>query len=175
MQLEVRATDYNRFQDKMNKGSVQIFFWGWLADYPDAENFLFMLYGPNAKALTDGNGENNANYQNPEFDKLYEQMKFLDDGPEKQKLIDQMIEIVQKDAVWSFGYFPDVGGGLSPVDQQRQADADHPQPHRLPAARSRTARPQDRRMEPAGVVADSAARARVARRHRAGVVRLAPA
>jgi ABC-type transport system substrate-binding protein len=43
VQMEVRATDYNRFQDKMNKGSVQIFFWGWLADYPDAENFLFML------------------------------------------------------------------------------------------------------------------------------------
>ena len=134
-----------------------------------------MLYGPNAKALTNGNGENNTNYQNPEFDKLFEQMKFLEDGPEKQKLIDQMIEIVQKDAVWSFGYFPDVRGGLSPVDQQRQAHADRPQPHRLPAARSRASRAQDRRMEPAGVVADSAARARVVARHRAGMVRLAPA
>ena len=106
VQLEVRATDYNRFQDKMSKGSVQIFFWGWLADYPDAENFLFMLYGPNSKALTDGNGENNANYQSAAFDKLFEQMKFIDDGPEKQRLIDQMIGIVQQDAVWSFGYFP---------------------------------------------------------------------
>jgi ABC-type transport system substrate-binding protein len=106
VQLEVRATDYNRFQDKINKGSVQIFFFGWLADYPDAENFLFMLYGPNSKALTGGNGENSANYRNPEFDRLFEQMKFLEDGPEKQKLIDQMIEIVQRDAVWSFGYFP---------------------------------------------------------------------
>lgn len=106
VQLEVRATDYNRFQDKMNKGSVQIFFWGWLADYPDAENFLFMLYGPNAKAQTGGNGENNTNYQNPEFDRLFAQMKFLDDGPDKQKLIDRMIEILHDDAVWSFGYFP---------------------------------------------------------------------
>jgi ABC-type transport system substrate-binding protein len=106
VQMEVRATDYNRFQDKISKGSVQIFFWGWLADYPDAENFLFMLYGPNSKALTNGNGENNTNYQSPAFDKLYEQMKFLDDGPAKQKLIDQMISIVQQDAVWSFGYFP---------------------------------------------------------------------
>ena len=106
VQLEVRATDYNRFQDKMSKGSVQIFFWGWLADYPDAENFLFMLYGPNSKALTNGNGENNANYQNAAFDKAYEKMKFLDDGPEKQRLIDEMIAIVQNDAVWSFGYFP---------------------------------------------------------------------
>ena len=106
VQLEIRATDYNRFQDKVNKGTVQIFFWGWLADYPDAENFLFLLFGPNSKSLTNGNGENNANYQNAEFDKLFTQMKFLDDGPEKQKLIDRMIEIVQKDAVWSFGYFP---------------------------------------------------------------------
>jgi len=106
VQMEVRATDYNRFQDKMSKGSIQIFFWGWLADYPDAENFLFMLYGPNSKALTEGNGENNTNYQNPEFDKLFEQMKFLEDGPEKQKLIDRMIEITQQDAIWSFGYFP---------------------------------------------------------------------
>ena len=106
VQLEVRATDYNRFQDKVAKGSVQIFFWGWLADYPDAENFLFMLYGPNSKVLTEGNGENNTNYQSPVFDKLYAQMKFLDDGPAKQTLIDQMIATAQQDAVWSFGYFP---------------------------------------------------------------------
>jgi ABC-type transport system substrate-binding protein len=106
VQLEIRATDYNRFQDKVNKGSIQIIFWGWLADYPDAENFLFLLFGPNSKSLTNGNGENNVNYQNPVYDKLFQQMKFLDDGPEKQKLIDRMIEILQKDAVWSFGYFP---------------------------------------------------------------------
>ena len=106
IQLEVRATDFNRFQDKMNKGSIQIFFFGWLADYPDAENFLFMLYGPNGKASTAGNGENSANYLNPAFDRLYEQMKFLDDVPAKQQLIDQMVTLVQQDAVWSFGYFP---------------------------------------------------------------------
>ena len=106
IQLEVRSTDYNRFQDKMKKGSVQIFFWGWLADYPDAENFLFLLYGPNAKALTDGNGENGANYQNPEFDRLFDRMKFLGDGPEKQALIDQMVQVTQQDGVWGFGYWP---------------------------------------------------------------------
>ena len=50
VQLELRATDYNRFQDKADKGSLQIFWWGWFADYPDAENFLFLLYGPNSQA-----------------------------------------------------------------------------------------------------------------------------
>jgi ABC-type oligopeptide transport system substrate-binding subunit len=62
-----------------------LYFWGWLADYPDAENFLFMLYGPNSKALTNGNGENSSNYSSPAFDKLFERMKFLEDGPKSSK------------------------------------------------------------------------------------------
>lgn len=108
IQLEVRATDYNRFQDKMRQGVAQIYMWGWLADYPDAENFLFLLYGPNAKVGSDG--ENASNYRNPEFDALFERMKYLEDGPEKAQLIWQMVAIVQRDAPWMFGYFPASGG-----------------------------------------------------------------
>jgi len=109
VQLEIRATDYNRFQEKAEKGSLQIFWWGWFADYPDAENFLFLLYGPNSKALTGGNGENSSNYQNAEFDKLFDELKFLDDGPRKQQVIDRMIAITQEDAAWAFGYNPYAG------------------------------------------------------------------
>ncbi|MFQ5561647.1 MAG: ABC transporter substrate-binding protein, partial [Nitrospinota bacterium] len=43
IQLVIRSTNYNRFQDKMLKGNAQIFQWGWNADYPDPENFLFLL------------------------------------------------------------------------------------------------------------------------------------
>jgi len=103
IQLEVRATDFNQFQDKVLKGKHQIFWWGWFADYPDAENFLFLLYGPNAKSLHEG--ENVANYQNPEYDRLYRQMQTLEDGPQKQQAIDQMVKIVQQDAPWAFGYW----------------------------------------------------------------------
>jgi len=104
IQLEVRATDNNQFQDKVRKGKHQVFWLGWLADYPDAENFLFLLYGPNGKTRSDG--ENTANYENPEYDKLFNQLKFMDDGPQKQELIDKMVHTVQEDAPWSFGYFP---------------------------------------------------------------------
>lgn len=108
VELEIRATDYNRFQEKMSRGSTQMFMWGWVADYPDAENFLFLLYGPNAKAAK--GGENASNYQNPEFDRLFEQMRFLDDGPEKDAIIHKMTAIVQADMPWMFGYFPKSGG-----------------------------------------------------------------
>ncbi len=102
--LVIRGTDYNRFQDKMSKGMSQIFQWGWNADYPDPENFLFLLYGPNAKAGK--NGENAANYANPEFDRLFEQMKDLENGPERQTLIDRMVAIVRHDAPWASGWHP---------------------------------------------------------------------
>ncbi|MBX3620303.1 MAG: ABC transporter substrate-binding protein [Rhizobacter sp.] len=104
IQLEVRATDNNQFQDKVRKGKHQVFWSGWNADYPDAENFLFLFYGPNAKSVSDG--ENTANYQNPEYDKLFAKLKTLDDGPEKQALIDKMVHILQEDAPWSMGFYP---------------------------------------------------------------------
>jgi ABC-type transport system substrate-binding protein len=112
VQLEIRATDYNQFQDKMRKGTQQIFFWGWFADYPDAENYLFLLYGPNSKAKADG--ENTTNYENPEYDKRYKMLQTLDDGPAKQKVIDEMVKLAQDDAIWSFGYFPYASGAYQP-------------------------------------------------------------
>jgi len=104
IQLVVRATDYNRFQDKMRRGQTQIFKVGWSADYPDPENFLFLLYGPNAKAIH--NGENNANYQNPEFDALFEQMRVMSNDTARQEIIDKMLEIVRHDAPWVWGFHP---------------------------------------------------------------------
>jgi len=101
IQLEIRATDFNQYQDKTVKGKHQIYWAGWLADYPDTENFMFLLYGPNAKSKA--NGENVSNYENPEFDALYRQLQMLDDGPGKQAAIDRMVAIVQRDAPWCFG------------------------------------------------------------------------
>lgn len=110
VQLDIRSTDYNRFQEKMARGVAQMYMWGWVADYPDAENFLFLLYGPNVKA--EKGGENASNYVNPEYDALFEKMRDLPDGPEKEKVIAQMTKIVQEDAPWMFGLFPKSGGAF---------------------------------------------------------------
>ncbi|MGB5179312.1 MAG: ABC transporter substrate-binding protein [Gammaproteobacteria bacterium] len=104
IQLVIRGTDYNRFQEKMLKGTAQIFQWGWNADYPDPENFLFLLYGPNSKL--GHNGENAANYQNKEFDRLFEQMKSMENSPLRQSIINEMMEIARHDAPWAWGFFP---------------------------------------------------------------------
>lgn len=104
IELVVRATQYNRFQEKMRTGNAQIFSWGWNADYPDPENFLFLLYGPNGKVKDFG--ENAVNYLNPEYDRLFEQMKVLPDGPQRQNIINQMVEILRQDSPWIWGYNP---------------------------------------------------------------------
>ena len=108
IQVEIRNTDYNRFQDKMRKGAAQFFFWGWLADYPDPENFLFLLYGPNSKARHDG--ENATNYANPEFDRLFDQMKDMDNTPERARIIRRMIDIMQQDVPMLWGWSEEFGG-----------------------------------------------------------------
>ncbi len=104
LQLVIRNTDYNRFQEKMRKGNAQLFQWGWNADYPDPENFLFLLYGPNGKVKH--GGENAANYANPEFDALFGRMKNMDDGPERLALIRRLVDIARRDAPWIWGFHP---------------------------------------------------------------------
>ncbi|MGH1538190.1 MAG: ABC transporter substrate-binding protein [Gammaproteobacteria bacterium] len=104
IQLVIRATDYNRFQEKMRNGTSQIFQWGWNADYPDPENFFFLLYGPNAKVKH--HGENAANYSNPEFDQLFEKMKNIKNGPERLAIIKEMTRIAQEDSPWLWGFHP---------------------------------------------------------------------
>lgn len=103
--LNIRATLYNRFQEKMRTGNAQIFSWGWNADYPDPENFLFQLYGHNGKVKF--GGENAANYNNPEFDRLFDLMKNRPNDEQRQKLIDQMVEMVRHDAPWAWGMHPE--------------------------------------------------------------------
>ncbi len=104
IQLEIRDTDWNRYQEKIRKGSQQLYILGWNADYPDPENFMFLLHGPQSRAKNQG--ENASNYSNPEFDALFERMKNIPNSPERQKLIDRMVEIVRRDAPWLWGYHP---------------------------------------------------------------------
>ena len=104
IQLEVRETDWNRFQEKIRKGAQQFYGLGWGADYPDPENFLFLLHGPQARAA--GLGANSSNYEDREFDALFENMKSMPNSSERQEIIDRMVRIVQNDAPWVFGFHP---------------------------------------------------------------------
>jgi oligopeptide transport system substrate-binding protein len=66
---------------------------GWNADYPDAENFMQLLYGPSGP-------DNNARFDLPEFNRLYEQARTLPDSPERTRLFDRMTQLMLAYAPW---------------------------------------------------------------------------
>ena len=104
VQLVVRSTDFNRFQDKIRKGNIQMFYLGWNADYPDPENFFFLLDGNEGKVAK--GGENASNYANPEFDRLFAKMKNMNNTPERLQIVREMNRILHHDAPWDFGLHP---------------------------------------------------------------------
>lgn len=104
IELIIRGTQYSRFQDKMRNGDFQIFSWGWSADYPDPENFFFLLYSLNSKVKH--GGENVSNYHNATFDALFEKMKNMHNSPERAEIIRKMIALLQEDMPWFGGYHP---------------------------------------------------------------------
>jgi oligopeptide transport system substrate-binding protein len=104
IELNVRSTTYNRFQQKMRDGKVQIFSLGWHADYPDPENFLFLFYSPNSQVKY--GGENSTNYANKQYDAWYETMRNMQNGDERQAIIDNMVDQINEQAVAIWHYYP---------------------------------------------------------------------
>jgi ABC-type transport system substrate-binding protein len=106
VQVEFRPADFNRTREKLLTGNTQIYSAGWSADYPDPENFLFLLYGPESPLICECDGANNSNYANEEYDDLFRQMRVLPPGPERDKLVARMVELYRRDAVWLYAYYP---------------------------------------------------------------------
>ncbi len=96
--VDINATTYNQFQDKIRRGAYQLFVWGWLADFPDPENFLFLLECGNARVRS--GGPNTANFCDAEYDRLYRQMKDLPDNEERAAIIGRMLAILQRERPW---------------------------------------------------------------------------
>lgn len=89
-----------RFVEKLRQGQTQLFRYSWVGDYPDAENFLQLFYSGNR-------GSNNyAGYANAEFDRAYEALRALPDGPERNALCEKMVDRVAADSPWIFEGFP---------------------------------------------------------------------
>ena len=66
----------------------------WIADYPDADNFMQLLYGKNIYQ------SNNACAKIPEYDKLYEQSVRMPAGPERDRLYHEMTKVIETYAPW---------------------------------------------------------------------------
>jgi ABC-type transport system substrate-binding protein len=105
LDVEVAATSYNQFQDKVRRGAFQIFFWGWVADYPDPENFYFLLYGPNGQ--TKSGGPNSANFADARFDALFEQTRSRPNDAARVEGLLALRAIVEEECPWIALFHPE--------------------------------------------------------------------
>ncbi|MFI5389802.1 MAG: ABC transporter substrate-binding protein [Bacteriovoracales bacterium] len=83
--VEVVANPWPQLQEKINKRKVMLYGLAWSADYPDAENFLQLLYGPNKSP-----GANGSGYDDPEFNSLFKEAALMQDGPVRTALYEKL-------------------------------------------------------------------------------------
>ncbi len=96
--IRVRA-EFNtrpRFLQKLQSGQFQLFRFSWTADYPDAENFLQLFYGPNSGSC------NRVFYNDPEYDRMYEEIAGMPDSPERTAKYEAMAEYLLERCPWIF-------------------------------------------------------------------------
>ena len=96
--IGIRLTiEKGRYSDQI-KAAIgcqhQLWSYGWIADYPDGDNFMQLLYGKNIHQ------SNNACASIPEYDKLYEQSLRMPDSPARNKLYVEMAKVMEAYAPW---------------------------------------------------------------------------
>jgi ABC-type transport system substrate-binding protein len=101
VELTVQTLSFAEYLRRERDGNYQVMYAGWIGDYPDAENFLKLFYGPNKCP-----GVNATNYQNTEFDKLYDRIAVMADSPERTTLYEQMADMVMEDCPWALMTYP---------------------------------------------------------------------
>jgi oligopeptide transport system substrate-binding protein len=118
----VQQMTFTEYLRREHDGETQVFFAGWVIDYPDAQNFLQLFYGPNKAP-----GVNATNYQNPEFDRLYERILSMPESPERTALYEKMADMVNADCAWALIGYPLAYGLFQPWFQNYK-------PHAFPYA-----------------------------------------
>jgi oligopeptide transport system substrate-binding protein len=94
MKVKVDVSPSASLRDLMAKNEVNFFRGSWIADYPDAENYLSVFYSKNKVPF----GPNYTGYFNKEFDKLFEQSYFENDAQKRFELYHKMDNMVMEHA-----------------------------------------------------------------------------
>ena len=101
IELRPSYNNWPEFLKKMERRQHQMFRLGWVADYPDAENYLQLFY---TKSMSPG--PNHTNYSSPQFDEIFERARQMQDGPERTALYRQCVDIVTADCPWVLLTYP---------------------------------------------------------------------
>ncbi len=91
--IEINQVSWDAFQEDLYNHVFQMFMLGWVADYPDPEDFLDVLFHSESE-------QNHARYRNPEVDALLEQARGESNHDKRMELYRQAEEMIVHDAPW---------------------------------------------------------------------------
>jgi oligopeptide transport system substrate-binding protein len=98
IQVLVRQNTWPELQNKVRSQNFMMFSMAWGGDYPDAENFLQLLYSKNRSP-----GPNSTGYSNPLYDRLYETILVMNDSPERTAIYEKMYRIAAEEVPMIYG------------------------------------------------------------------------
>ena len=93
VKTEFQQTEFATFLKDLNKRRFQMFDIGWIADYPDPENFLDILFYSDSS-------NNHTNYNNPVVDSLLKQARVETDEAKRFSIYNEVEQTILDDAPW---------------------------------------------------------------------------
>ena len=103
--VDIQQTEWATFLQDVNDKKYQMFSLGWIADYPDPQNFLDVLLHSDSQS-------NHTNYSNPEVDRLLEEARTERDRARRFELYNQVEQMILDDAPWVWTWFSGEGYAL---------------------------------------------------------------
>jgi len=94
--LELRRLDWAAHIKVVDDGSAGFFRQGWIADYPDPENFLTVLF----HSRNVGPPGNTSRYRNPAVDRLFDEADTMAPGAQRVKRYQEAEQVILDDAAW---------------------------------------------------------------------------
>ena len=93
VEVSIEGMEWETLLEELREGRFQAFEIGWIADYPDAENFLDLLF-------YSGSVENHTAYSNPEVDELLEEARVEGDFDARLAIYREVEQTIVADAPW---------------------------------------------------------------------------
>jgi peptide/nickel transport system substrate-binding protein/oligopeptide transport system substrate-binding protein len=94
--LELRRLDWAAHIKLVDEGHAAFFRQGWIADYPDPENFLTVLF----HSRNAGAPGNTSRYRNPAVDRWLDEADTMTPGPARVKRYQEAEQAILDDAAW---------------------------------------------------------------------------
>lgn len=98
VKVNLQIVDWGVHLDMLDRGECEMYRMGWVVDYLDPDNFLFV----NLSSRNPGIKGNYSFYENPEVDKLLDEARVITDQGKRIEMYQKAEEIIVEDAPWIF-------------------------------------------------------------------------